>query len=189
MMRRLTLYIAIGMSIAFFGSPVMAKSKAGIKKRAKANIENIQKKGKWTKDKFSTLQTKGLSIADANSCERFEIEVLDKNIIYKIRCGRHFSSGLLPLVNEKDYKIGKTENEITITKLGYYGQKIQSSQLGQSLVHIPFVEEVTFVKFLADGSLTFYKEKFSVDDFGRVVQESFVQGYGLTSNVIKVGKR
>jgi hypothetical protein len=188
-MRRLSVLVLVTISIALFGSLAMGKTKAPIKRRAKANIEIMKKKGKWARGKFSTLQTKGLSIADSNSCERFDVEVLDKNLIYKIRCGRYFSSGLIPLANEKDYKIEKTENEITITKLSHYGQKIQTSQMGQSLVRIPFVEEVTFVKFLADGTLTFYKENFSVDDFGRVVQESFLQGYGLSSRTIKVGRK
>lgn len=187
-MRKLSACIIIGVSVLLSGSIATAKGKVSHSKRTKANIESLSKTGKWTRNQLSTLQTKGLSIEDANSCERFDVEVLDKNLIYKIRCGRHFSSGLIPLSSENEYKVEKRENEITVTKLSHYGQKIQTSPVGQSLVKIPFVEEVTYIKFLKDGTLTFYKENFSVDDFGRVVQKSFLQGYGLSNKLMRIGK-
>ena len=185
-MRKVALYIALGTSILLCGSIAIAKVNQS--KRVKANVEAVSKTGKWVRDKMSTLQTKGLSIADANTCERFDVEVLNKNLIYKIRCGRHYSSGLIPLSDEKEYKVDKSGDQIIVTKISYYGQKIQTSQVGQSLVKMPYVEEVTFLKFLKDGSLTFYKENFFVDDFGRVVQKSFLQGHGLSNREIKLGR-
>lgn len=189
-MKRITVYLTAIISIALMTLPAQAKSKSSKRARVQANVEAPKTKGKWIRDKFSTLQSNGLSIADASTCERFEIEVLEKNLIYKIRCGTHYSSGLVPLADEQDYKVDKKTGEILITKLNYYGQKVQTSNVGQSVVKMPFVEEVTFIKFLSDGSLTFYKENFSVDDFGRVVQKSFLQGYGLSNaETKKVGSR
>ena len=189
-MKTMITQLLVTLTFLSFTIAALAKSRAKINTRTKANVEATKFKGKWIRDKFSTLQSHGLSVEDANQCESFEVEVLEKNIIYKIRCGKHFSSGLLPLGLEKDYKVERKGNEITVTKLNYYGQKVQTSNTAQNLIRNPFVEEVTFVKILQDGTLAFYKESFSVDDFGRVVQKSFLQGYGLTSaSDRKVGKR
>ena len=188
-MKSRALIIAIGLSLLCMGSIAHGETQTKLNRvhRSKANVDIIHKKGKWARDKFSTVQTKGLS-EEANECDRLDIEILDKNLIYKIRCGKHFSSGLIPLSSEKGYSVYKNQNEVTVTKMSSYGQKVQTSNLEQSVIRIPYVEEVTYIKFLQDGTLTFYKENFLLDDFGRVVQKSFLQGYGLTNKPVSVGR-
>lgn len=190
-MRKLVTFLAIGLGLLFMSSFAHGEVQTKLNRahRTKANVDTvIQKKGKWFRDKFSTVQTKGLATEETSECDRLDIEILDTNLIYKIRCGKHFSSGLIPLASEKGYSVYKNQNEVTVTKMSHYGQKVQTSNLDQSMIRIPYVEEVTFIKFLQDGTLTFYKENFSIDDFGRVVQKSFLQGYGLTNKPMSVGR-
>ena len=169
----------------------LAGSQKTIVMRAKANIE-VQKNdtqiGKWTRSAAGSLKSRGISITEADKCEKFTVEIVGENLVYKLSCGSHFSSGLLPLTSGNNYHVERSKNEITVTKISYYGQKIQTSHKSQSLIRIPFVEEVTHVKFMTDGSLSFYKENFITDDFGRVVQKSFLQGFGLSKKLIKTAR-
>lgn len=145
-------------------------------------------KGKWIKGTPSVLLSQGLKIADPNLCEKFEVEIADENLQYKLRCGGYFNSALIPLKSDSNYKVVRSESSIKITKLGYYGQKIQTGKVSQNLVRIPYVEEIIYISFKNNKQLSFYKEKFAVDDFGRVVQGHFVQAYDLTKSEIKISQ-
>ena len=150
--------------------------------------DEVVTKGKWSKGEPSVLLSQGLKIKDPNLCEKFEVEIAAENLQYKLRCNGYVNSALVPLKSDNTYKVTRGQSSITITKMGYYGQKIQTSKVSQNLVRIPYVEEVLYVSFKNGGQISFYKEKFVVDDFGRVVQGHFVQAYDLTKAQVKISQ-
>ena len=84
---RLMAVIILGTLVA---TTSMAKGQTPSRLRRHANVETQvaetktgSKLGKWTLGKASHLQAKGLPVADVSTCEKFEIEVLQKNLIYK----------------------------------------------------------------------------------------------------------
>ena len=144
--------------------------------------------GKWSKGTPSVLLSQGLKITNPNLCEKFEVEIAGENLQYKLRCGSYFNSALIPLKSDSTYKVERGQSSITITKMGYYGQKIQTGKVSQNLIRVPYVEEIIYISFKPDQKLSFYKEKFIVDDFGRVVQGHFMQAYDLTQSQVKIGQ-
>ena len=142
--------------------------------------------GKWMKTTSSSLSSNGMQIADANTCQKLDVEITKESLQYRLRCGSLYTSGLLPLdASNAQFKVQKRKSSVLVYKMGYYGLKIQTGKTKQRMVRMPFVEEVVRFQVLPDKSLSFYKETFVVDDYGRVVQKSFLQAFGLSTNLPK----
>ncbi len=155
--------------------------------RAQQNKNEEAINGKWVYSATSALSSQGMNITNPSACEKFAVEISDKHFQFKLRCGSHFSSGLLPLVSDDEqYQIRRQADAIMIVKMGYYGLKLQTGKARRELVKIPYVEEIYRVKVVDGKSLSFYREQFKVDDYGRVVQSNYLQAYGLSKTLIKI---
>ena len=185
MLSSLLVFVFSVTSVAFGQNQNASQAKAA--ERAQAIESNKSVDGKWSHSKSSVLTSQGLNIVNPNQCEKFDVEISDKLFQFKLRCGAHFSSGLMPLISgNSQYQVRRGENSLMIIKMGYYGLKIQTGQARRELVKVPFVEEIFRFKVFEDKTMSFYREQFKVDDYGRIVQSNYLQAFGLTKKVLKI---
>lgn len=143
------------------------------------------KKGAWLKGENTVIEVNGIRVHDPSQCKVFDVSVAEV-LQFKIECGGQEKAEKLNLKSNSRYSISRHGEHMTITKYNYLLKKPQVSMLEQASLKIPFVEEIVHIKRQSDGELAFYIEKFRVDEFGRIVQEFFMQAYGLSKKNMKI---
>ncbi len=136
------------------------------------------KKQHWKVGNKSSVKIKGLNLGD-NGCEKFDIYFSEK-LEFQIECGEFKNSQELSLANSNTHTVTKRNGYTTITKYGYLIKRPQVSQLDQSTLKVPFVSQIIHISKNSNSELAFYLESFKVDEFGRIVQDQFIQAHTLS---------
>ena len=139
----------------------------------------------WRKGSDTVVQLKGQAFEDSASCKDFQIQ-LQKALSYNIQCIGHEMADTLALTSGPGHTVTQRGDHITITKYNYLMKKPRVSKLRESTLKVPFVEKIIHIKKSEDGSLAFYYESFREDEFGRIVQDGFVQAHSLTNKPMKI---
>ncbi|MEM7647362.1 MAG: hypothetical protein AAF203_10665 [Pseudomonadota bacterium] len=158
------------------------KTKASEKK---AKVTRPKVSLQWERSEKSIVQAKGILGANEKECRTFNISLAEQ-LNFIIDCYGIKKEQSFALSNHGQNTVTKTDSHLTITSYSYMIKKAQTSQLEQDAIKVPFVEQIIHIKRQANGELAFYLEHFKVDVFGRVVQDGFIQAYGLTKKEIKI---
>lgn len=142
----------------------------------------------WTQGKDTVVKLKGQGAEESASCKVFQVQMTDV-IRFKIDCAGHERSASIKLKSSADQTVTQNQIHTTITKYGFLTKKPQVSRLKQSTLKVPFVEEIIHIKKNSNGELSFYFESFRVDEFGRIVQDGFIQAHSLTGKKLKVSAK
>lgn len=141
--------------------------------------------GIWRLSPHSVIQTKNFMGINLQDCVAFEIR-LEGNLKIKIECKGSSKIENLLLTSQGNLTVTRSRNQITITRFEYLHRKIRTSNLELASVRVPYVEEIVQIKKQANGDLALYLETFKVDEFGRIVQNAFIQAHGLTSKNLNI---
>ncbi len=167
------------LSLLFVGSPAFAKSGRRVSNQ-KATIQTA-----WVKGKETVVNLKGQLTGEATNCETFQVQLNDQ-LQFKIDCAGHAKSDRIDLSNGSGVTVTQKGGHTTITKYNFMLKKPQVSRLQQSTLKVPYVEEIIHIKKSKDGKMSFYYESFRVDEFGRIVQDGFIQAHSLTEKKMKI---
>ena len=177
------------LTTAFLFIGLIAGSQSGFAKskrvRLVAQHKVQQQKGSWHIGKNTMVSMRDLGTQDASACKAFDV-VIDDSIRFNIECAGESKIDKLSLHRNKRHTVTRHHNQLTVTKYNYLLKKPQTSRMSQASLKIPYVEEIIHIKYQASGELAFYLEKFKVDEFGRIVQDSFIQVYGLSAKNLKI---
>lgn len=148
------------------------------------NGEAIQS-GFWKKGANTIIQGQNPNGTLNQECLVFDVRV-DTSLKIRIECKDNTKIENISLSNQGTYTISKSRNQITVTKFNYLPRKLRTSNLEVSSIRVPYVEEIIQIKKQGNGGIAFYMENFKVDEFGRIVQKSFIQAHGLTNKNLNI---
>lgn len=176
-MKKVILILAL-----FLTSPSWASSQ-----ESESQSNQVQEIKSWVRGSQSVVKLKGQADSGGLQCSDFEIK-MEKQLTLQIDCGDFSQARILPLENGKSTSVTRNKGFITITSYGYMLKNPQVSATKQTTLKVPYVEEIIHLKISKNGDLAFYLESFKVDEFGRIVQDQFVQAHSLVSKKIKISK-
>ncbi len=139
----------------------------------------------WTQGKETVVKLKGQLAEGTINCQAFSVQV-SKTLDFEIDCAGHSKSASISLENSAGLTVTKKGPHTTITKYNFLMKKPQVSRFQQSVLRVPYVEEIIHIKKSETGELSFYYESFRVDEFGRIVQDGFIQAHSLAQKKIKI---
>ncbi len=139
----------------------------------------------WRKGKNTVVQLKGQASEDSARCKTFQVR-LEEELEYKIECIGQQMHAKFGLESSASRTVSQKEGHVTVTQYGYLTKKPRISKDKRSTLKVPFVEQIIHIKRLEDGQLSFYFESFKEDEFGRIVQDGFVQAHSLTNEKMKI---
>ena len=108
---------------------------------------------------------------------------------FSIQCSGYERNESISLENAFNQTVTRQGEHITITKYNYLTKKPRISRLQQSTLKVPFVEEIIHIRTTAQGEMSFYFESFREDEFGRIVQDGFIQAHSLTNKKLEISSR
>ena len=190
MLKRLVVFLVL----SFLVQPTLAKRARRILADTIQKQEVEKSKGTdgaksssttWEKGKQSFVQIKGQGMDESANCKLFNVKI-EKKLHMTIDCIGHEMTRELVLETSADQSVTQKSDHITITRYNYLVKKPQVSRLNQSTLKVPFVEEIIHLKKNPDGELSFYYESFKEDEFGRIVQDSFIQAHSLAKQALKI---
>ncbi len=141
----------------------------------------------WHKGVKTVVQLKGQASEDSARCKTFQVKLADQ-LEYKIECVGQEMAETLELKSVTNRTVTQKGEHLTITEYGYLMKKPSVGKGESSTLKVPFVEKIIHIKKLPDGEMAFYFETFKEDEFGRIVQDSFVQAHSLTNKKMKISK-
>ncbi len=139
---------------------------------------------RWQLNQKSVVKIKGVDLGE-KSCSLFQVH-FEKDLSYQISCGEFSVEQNLALSNSKKHTVTRKNGYTTITKYGYLIKKPQISQLDQTTLRVPYVSQIIHINENDKNEMAFYLESFKVDEFGRIVQDQFIQAHGLAQFERKV---
>ncbi len=151
------------------------------KKPASQNSNSLRL---WERGDQSVIDL-GVSSNSKGQCKVFEIK-MDTHLHLNIDCDGITRSEKIQLSSGDQYTVSQAREQWTLIKYNYLHKKPQTSRMTQSRIKIPYVEEVIHIKRLGASELAFYLEGFKVDEFGRIVQNKYIQAHGLKARELKV---
>ena len=175
-----TVLTSLILSAAESQAPKVQDQQVQNQKIKKENSEGNKTEGnhhRWQLNPKSVVKIKGVDLAE-KSCSRFQVHFED-NLSYKINCGDFSVDQSLALNNSKKHTVTRKNGYTTITRYGYLIKKPQISQLDQTTLRVPFVAQIIHINQSENKEMAFYLESFKVDEFGRIVQDQFIQAHGL----------
>jgi len=140
---------------------------------------------KWRKGKQTVIQLKGQASEESASCRVFSVN-LNEKLSFKIQCIGQVMDQSIDLTSGTNRTVTQHGGHITITKYNYLTKKPQVSRLKRSTLKVPYVEEIIHLKKGSAGELSFYYESFKEDEFGRIVQDGFIQAHSLAQKKMKI---
>lgn len=141
--------------------------------------------GVWKKGAHTVVRVGGNLSSEIDKCRSFEVR-MDSELRFHIDCQGQSKIETISLTKKDGHTISRKGGQLTITKFNFLYKKPQTSQLEQSSLKIPFVEQIIYIKKQKNGELAFYFESFRLDEFGRIVQDKLIQAHGLSRQQIKV---
>jgi hypothetical protein len=160
--------------------PTKLQSQEAAKQKLKEGSDKkevSQKHHRWQLSQKSVVKVKGVDLGE-RSCSLFQVH-FDENLSYQINCGEFSVEQNLALNNSKKHTVTRKNGYTTITKYGYLIKKPQISQLDQTTLRVPYVSQIIHINENDKNEMAFYLESFKVDEFGRIVQDQFIQAHGL----------
>ncbi len=139
----------------------------------------------WRKGKNTVVQLKGQASEDSARCKTFQVR-LEQELEYHIECIGQQMNAKFNLESSASRTVSQKDGHVTVTQYGYLTKKPRISKDKKSTLKVPFVEQIIHIKRLEDGQLSFYFESFKEDEFGRIVQDGFVQAHSLTNEKMKI---
>ena len=139
----------------------------------------------WVKGAETVVRLKTAPVSGESVCKSFDV-LLGEELTYKIECDGQSLSQTLDLHLNSGYTVTRNQSHTTITKYNYLIKKPQVSRFEQSTIKIPYVEEIIHLKRGSEGQMSFYYESFKVDEFGRIVQDNYIQAHSLSSKRMKI---
>lgn len=139
----------------------------------------------WLKSTETVVKLKGQSSEESANCKTFQIE-MDEKLKYQIDCIGQELAETLELKNTATQTITHKGDYLTVTRYDYLTKKPQISQLQQSTLRVPFVQQIIHIRTTKQGLMAFYLESFREDEFGRIVQDRFIQAHSLTNKKLKI---
>ncbi len=170
--------------VSLLSAPGIAKSQRRISaetKVVKVEVENSL----WHMGKNTVVQLKGQASEDSARCKTFQIKWSD-SLQYKIDCVGQEMKASLELQSSAGRTVTLKDEHLTITQYGYLTKKPQISKTKMATLKVPFVEQIIHIKKMEDGQMSFYFESFKEDEFGRIVQDGFIQAHSLTNTKLKI---
>lgn len=155
------------------------------KKRVRVPAEKIVETKLWQAGTSTVVTVKGNPDGTAVSCDKFSVKQ-GKTIHFDLLCGASEETKKYDSKAGSGYTVSRKSGYTTITKYGYMARTPKVSQLEQTQLRVPFVEEILHLREDKSGQLAFYYEKFRVDEFGRVVQDQLIQAYGLEAKKLEI---
>ena len=143
-----------------------------------------ERQNHWQLNSKSAVKIKGVDLGE-KACSQFQVR-FDDILSYQINCEGFSTDQNLTLNNSNQHTVTRKKGYTTITKYGYLIKKPQISQLDQTTLRVPFVSQIIHINQNEKNELAFYLESFKVDEFGRIVQDQFIQVHGLAQLERKV---
>ncbi len=171
-------------NLVLFFSFILSTNLVLARKNAAFGKENITLAKIWERGEQSVVEL-NLSSTHKAQCKHFEIKI-DSHLHLNIDCDGVSRSEKISLTAGAQYTVSQTKEQWTLIKYNYLHKKPQTSRLTQTLIKIPYVEEVIHIKKQGQDELAFYLEAFKVDEFGRIVQNKYIQAHGLKTKELKV---
>lgn len=169
--------------VTFIAGIVWASSES-LKNGDDSGVKTIKS---WIRGQHSVVRVKGQSNDSGALCTDFEIKLEDQ-LSLQIECGNFSQSRALPLESSSKVSVTRHKGFITITRYGFILKNPQISTTKQTVLKVPFVAEIIHLKISKSGTLAFYQESFKVDEFGRIVQDNYLQAHSLVSKKIKISR-
>jgi hypothetical protein len=145
----------------------------------------LQSANLWQKGQDTVVQLKGQASEDSARCQAFQVRLTDK-LAYKIQCIGQELTATLSLESSPNQKVTRKGQHLTITQYGFLIKKPRVSKSEESTLKVPFVQQIIHLKSNAQGQLSFYLESFKEDEFGRIVQDSFLQAHSLQHKKMEI---
>lgn len=139
----------------------------------------------WHKGANTVVQLKGQATEDSALCKTFNVKLADR-LEFKIECMGKEIADSLDLETNGGKTVTQKGEHLTITQYGYMTKKPRIAKAKSSTLKVPFVERIIHIKKMPEGEMAFYLESFREDEFGRIVQDGFIQAHSLTNEKLKI---